>query len=358
MALRKGKTKAILQNSIDSALLAVEIYNKPRTEFNVENYIVLMMIAWTKLFHAYFQSTIGDKYFYKEKNQHNYKLINGERKAWELTECINAYSLLSEPVRKNLEFFIGIRNKIEHRYWECSTASILLFGECQSLLYNYENLLISLFGDEYSINTSLAYALQFSHIRTKEQKTSQKNLLSKEAIELKKYIEKYRSELSQEIYDSNEYSIKLIQVPKISNTNRNDLAVEFVNWSSLSEEDKENYQKITAIIKDKVVKRNVYNLDLYKPSIVISELSKIGINISQNQHTALWKVFNVRPSNNSEEKFETNDNYCIYDEVHNDYVYTRRWLDLISILFSKYGFTKDNIYEKIKTKIVIEEFIK
>ena len=29
--------------------------------------VTLMVIAWTKLFHAYFQATIGEKYFYKEK---------------------------------------------------------------------------------------------------------------------------------------------------------------------------------------------------------------------------------------------------------------------------------------------------
>lgn len=31
MKLRKGKTKSNIESSIDSALLAVEIYNKPRT---------------------------------------------------------------------------------------------------------------------------------------------------------------------------------------------------------------------------------------------------------------------------------------------------------------------------------------
>ncbi len=34
--LRSGKTKNILKASIDSALLAVEIYNKPRAEFRTE----------------------------------------------------------------------------------------------------------------------------------------------------------------------------------------------------------------------------------------------------------------------------------------------------------------------------------
>jgi len=33
MKLRKGKTKSLLESSIDAALLAVEVYNKPRTTF-------------------------------------------------------------------------------------------------------------------------------------------------------------------------------------------------------------------------------------------------------------------------------------------------------------------------------------
>lgn len=75
--------------------------------------------------------------------------------------------------------FIGIRNKIEHRYWDSSTLDILLFGECQSLLYNYENLLVELFGNDYSLNMSLAYALQFSQIRANEQLTAQRNFFQR-----------------------------------------------------------------------------------------------------------------------------------------------------------------------------------
>ena len=64
ISLRQGKAKTILENSRNSALTAVEVYNRPNTNFRTENYIVLMVIAWTKLFHAYFHSTIGDKYYY------------------------------------------------------------------------------------------------------------------------------------------------------------------------------------------------------------------------------------------------------------------------------------------------------
>ena len=39
IVLRQGKAKNILENSINSALTAVETYNRPRVQFRIENYI-------------------------------------------------------------------------------------------------------------------------------------------------------------------------------------------------------------------------------------------------------------------------------------------------------------------------------
>lgn len=97
--LRQGKAKTILESSINSAFTAVETYNRPRTQFRIENYIILMIIAWTKLFHAYFQATIGERYFYKEKNG-RFKRVDGEKKAWELTECLKNI----EKAKQNIKF--------------------------------------------------------------------------------------------------------------------------------------------------------------------------------------------------------------------------------------------------------------
>lgn len=362
ITLRQGKAKTILENSMNSALTAVETYNRPKTKFRIENYIILMVIAWTKLFHSYFQATIGEKYFYKKKNG-RYEKIDGEKKAWELAECIKEFQKriddikLSQAVVANLKFFIGIRNKIEHRYWDSSALDIWLFGECQALLYNYENLIVALFGEDYSINTCLAYALQFSHLRANEQISAQRELLSKDMQDIKKYIEKYRTDLTQEVYDSQEYSIKLLQIPKISNTNRSDLAVEFVSWNSLSDEDRENYNRLTTIIKDKIIKQNVSNANMLKPIDVRNAVKeRTGVEISQNNHTDLWKAFEVRPDSMSDAKFDTVTKYCIYDEPHNDYLYTSEWVDFIVKLVLEHDFRKDNIHNKCKEKLKIEDY--
>ena len=330
MKLRKGKTKSILNASIDSALLAVEIYNKPRTTFRSEGFITMMIMAWTRLFHAYFNSTIGDKYYYKGKNR-RYETVDGERKAWELSTCIKKYGQLDNPVENNLNFFIKLRNKIEHRHIEKREVDALIFGECQSLLFNYESQLIEFFGNSYSINEALVYSFQFSQIRTQQQEKANRAVLSKDLADIVSFVEKFRSKLDDDTYNSQAYSIKLIQIPKISNTNRADAAVEFVKWDALSEEDKAAYEKLNVIIKDKTVKVEAANVGRLKPSEVVRKVN-VGLNgksITQNLHTTLYKIFGIRPMNGADDPFETEAEFCLYDEPHSDYVYQEAWVNFL-----------------------------
>ena len=332
MSLRRGKTKSFLESSINCALLAVEIYNKPRAPFRVESFITHMIMAWTKLLQAHFNQSIGETYFYKEKNG-RYKTVDGERKAWELKTCIQKYGQLSDAVRANLEFFIKLRNKIEHRAIDKEEIGIMIFGECQSLLYNYENELINIFGQEYALNESLAYSLQFSRLRTSKQNQASKQLLSSEYKEVVEFIRKFRDNIKDDVFSTQEFSIKLIQVPKIGNTGRNDLAVEFVNWNSLSDEDKKKYDKLITIVKDRVVKTEAINPGKLKPGKVISQVNKKSpIKINHTDHKCVLAIFEIRPYKGfgeDKDSFDTNTKYCHYDEAHNDYLYQDCWVEFL-----------------------------
>ena len=344
MKLRKGKTKNILEGSIDAALLAVEVYNKPRTTFRSQAYILLMIIAWTRLFHAYFNETIGNEYYYKEKNG-RYKIIDGERKAWELKSCIKEYGNLREPVKENLEFFIGLRNKIEHRNVTEREVDVLIFGECQSLLYNYENLLMDIFGEEYALNENLAFSLQFSSMRTDEQKQANRKVLSAEAREIKNYIDNYRTALVDDVYNAQEYSIKVIQIPKVSNTNRHDLAIEFVREDEL---DPDTLDSITAIIKDKPTEaKNVGKLLAGKVLEKVIERTA-NINFNHYDHRCFYTIFSVRPPGKDPNPNKTNIKYCHYDEIHKDYIYQDSWVDFIVKLFEVHRVTKEKIRQAYK----------
>lgn len=344
MNLRKGKTKSLLESSIDCALLAVEIYNKPRAPFRVESFITHMIMAWTRLLQANFNLTIGETFFYKEKNG-RYKLIDCDRKAWDLKTCISKYGNLTEPVKTNLEFFIKLRNKIEHRIIDKDEIGIIIFGECQSLLYNFENELIKLFGNDYALNESLAYSLQFSRLRTSKQKEASKQLFSSEYKEIRDFIHKFRDGLKEDIFSAQEFSIKLIQVPKIVNAGRHDLAVEFVNWDSNLDDDLEKFDKLTTIIKDRVIKTEAINPSKLKQGKVVSEIKeKCIIKFSHTDHKYIQAIFSIRPYKEfckEPNPFETNKKYCHYDEAHNDYLYQECWIDFLIANISTKRLNKD-----------------
>ncbi|NOY71477.1 MAG: DUF3644 domain-containing protein [Gammaproteobacteria bacterium] len=320
----------MLESSIDSALLAVEVYNKPRTTFRSEAFISLMIIAWTRLFHAHFNITIGDRYYHKKKNG-RYKIIDGEKKSWELATCIRKYGTLDEPTKKNLQFFIKLRNKIEHRHIDKREIDYLIFGECQALLYNYESTLIDLFGSEYSVNEALVYSLQFSQLRTDGQNKSSKTILSRDFKHIMGFVEKYRNDLSDDVFNSLQFSVKLICIPKISNTNRSDAAIEFIKWNELSEEDKKAYEALNVLIKDKRVTIESVNIRRFKPSAVVSSVNENqnAINLTSNLHVVLYKLFHIRPPNGADDPFETDATYCVFDETHRDYVYQQKWIDFL-----------------------------
>ena len=344
MKLRRGKTKNLIEGSIDAGLLAVEVYNKPRTTFRSQAYIVLMIIAWTRLFHAYFNKTIGNKYFHKEKGRYVY--INEERKAWELKTCINNYGSLSEAVKANLQFFIRLRNKIEHLNVAEREVDTSIFGECQALLKNYETLLIDVFGAEYAINESLAFSLQFSYMRHEEQKQASKKVLSAELQEIRNFIKNYRFSLSEEVSNSQEYSIKLIQIPRISNTNRNDLAVRFVREDEL---DPETFEQITAIIKDKRVLVEAKNAGKLLPGKVVEKVKETTpLEFNLHHHRYLYTIFSVRPPGKDPNPENTNTQYCHYDSVNKNYVYQESWVEFIVKIFEVYRLTIEEIHQAYK----------
>ncbi len=347
MKLRRGKTKILLEGSIEAALLAVEVYNKPRTTFRSQAYIVLMIIAWTRLFHAYFNKTIGNRYYYKERGRYQY--IDGQQKAWDLKTCINKYERygsLSEAVKANLQFFIGLRNKIEHHNVAEREVDTSIFEECQAFLFNYENLLIGLFGSEYAINESLAFSLQFSHMRTREQEQASKNVLSAEMGEIQNYIEDYRSNLSQEVLNSREYWIKLIPTPKISNTKRGDLSVEFVR---LDELDPVMHSQITGIIKDKKVLVEAKNAGKFLPGKVVEKVKEATrLDFNLHHHRCLYTVFSVRPPGKDPNPENTNTKYCHYDSVNMNYVYQENWVEIIVKLFEIHHLTIEKIHQAYK----------
>ena len=100
---------------------------------------------------------------------------------------------------------------------------------------------------------------------------------------------------------------------------RNNLAIEFVNRNFLSREDRKNYEKLDASVKDKIVKQPVVNPGAMKPGKVLEKVERrCGVKLSYPYHRCPFLMFRVRPPNDAFDPFATNPACCHYDEVHGD----------------------------------------
>ena len=311
-----------------AAVAAVDVYNRPGPRFRTAHFIILIIIAWAALFHAISHKKHKKPYYKKPGKTpkgDRYIRIDGDLKHWDLSECLKQYYRdTNPPERKNLEFLLGLRNKIEHRHVPALDPG--LYGECQAALLNLEELLESEFGPNYSLAEQLAVSLQFTGIVPAEKKHAAKRLASATVKGVRDYVETYRAGLPSTTLNSTKYSFNVFLVPRVVGRERlSDVAVEFVKVDETSSDELKRLERLNVLIKEKHVP--IANLDLSKPTLVVSHVhAELPYNFTVNNHTAAWKYFRVRPSSRSQEPEATISQYCVYDRAHKDYLYTRAWI--------------------------------
>ena len=136
--------------------------------------------------------------------------------------------------------------------------------------------------------------------------------------------------LALEILESSEYSLRVFLIPKLENNpNAADLSVEFVPYDPGNVEQMEHLQQVTALIKAKQVP--VASKGLLKPKAVVAKVQEtIAFRFTMDTHTRCWKHYKVRPPRSSEHLEDTKADFCIYDELAQDYGYTEAWVNYLS----------------------------
>ena len=327
MSRRSRPVQQHLLKARDAALAAVDNYNRLGTSFRTRTFVLLMTVAWTSCFHAIFYDK-GVKPWYVKSGSGKgtrYDWVDGDPRHWELSTCVNEYwGSQHPPTRKNIEFFIGLRNKIEHRHYpELDPA---LFGECQAMLMNFEDLLVNEFGPDMALPDQIGVALQFSALRPHQQENALRRLQSSALDDVRDYIETFRAGLAPEILDSSQFSLRVFLIPKLENNpNVADLSIEFVPYDPNNPIAMEELRTVTALIREKRIP--VASKGLMKPTAVVEQVQEhLPFKFTQDTHTRSWKHYKVRPPGDSDQPEDTRPEFCIYDELAKSYGYTDAWV--------------------------------
>ena len=270
----------LLKKSRESTLCAVQIFNNPSITFKSESYVVLMVIGWTYLLHAYYRSKGIDYRYYKMAGgRKRYdKTKKGAHKHWELERCLNDKSSpVDKDTANNLRFLIGLRHEIEHQM--ATGIDDLLSARFQACCLNFNETIKRLFGDKYAIDRHLSFSLQLSSISEEQQ-----DMLSDHPElpqNIRSYILDYDKVLSDDEYESPKYAYRILFIPKTANRKgQADEVIEFVRADSeIAKQTNAQY----ALIKDTERAK-------HRPSSIVKQMKLLGYrHFNMHKHTKLWK---------------------------------------------------------------------
>jgi hypothetical protein len=334
----KGLPKVVLnhlEKAKESAVAAVDCYNRCGTRFRSGSYIVLMCIAWTSMFHAIFFKRKVKPFYRESEGSKRFKKIDGDFKAWELTTCTEKYSPgQTNAISENLRFLVGLRNKIEHR--SMPELDNHIFGECQACLFNFEEVLFKEFGSKHCLSECLSLAIQFSRLRSDHQGKAISELHKPLRADIRQYLDTFRSSLTPELDADQQFSYKVFLIPKVANSQgQTEFAVEFIKFDPTKPEAMAQYEKLAALIKPST--SNVVNAGRLKAGdvckrvqpVVKAALGKERCFNASYHHALACEFYKVRPKKGDPHPEKTKVEMCQYDAAHKDYVFTERWVTFL-----------------------------
>lgn len=132
--------KRLVDKSIESFLMAIEVYNKPTIHYRIEGFSMFICNAWELLLKAHMMNTQGEKSIYYKDNPN---------RTLSLENCIEkVFTNRKAPLRLNLEKIIELRNTSTHFITEeYEMVYVPLFQSC---VFNYTEKLHDFFGIEAS----------------------------------------------------------------------------------------------------------------------------------------------------------------------------------------------------------------
>ena len=307
----------MLEKSEEAFLMAIEVYNKPTIKYRLEGFAFFICNAWELLLKAKMLKD-GISIYFKDKPNRTISLSN----------CVShIFTNDKDPIRKNLEIIIGLRNTSTHFIIKEMDSIYLPF--MQSNVLNYSQKMFDFFGKDITekINSS------FMSLVINNEEISEEQILSRYGDSIFERYRKLKSETTQIINDNSNEKLAI----------RIDLNVKIVK-------DKEEAKTTFRIAKEgeeavRIIKElkdtnltHCYNQKRVR-EIVVDNLKRKGKNIKITQYDLklICEKFNLK----KEEKYF----YC--HELTKSWGCTQQLVDFITDLYLK----NENIIEEIKEEI-------
>lgn len=326
-----------LQASKNEALLAVDLYNRSGTERQLEAFIVHMSMAWLKLLQARAERD-GDDLYIRDSRGWRLRSRDGDWLLKPLHTLAAEYFGDADPTRANLEFFLGLRNRVEHRH-ERDVAT-LVAGRTQAWLLNYEAVLVAQFGAQEALGTQLRFPLFVSSI-TEDATNAVKAVRTRVPKGVLEWVQDFDAALEPNLTTDQRFDFRIYLVPHTGPKTEADAAMTFVRLEELTDEQRSVMGQVQTIIRDRLVP--VSDLGALLPGKVAEAVeAAIGRPFTLHNHVQAWRHFGVRPPAGAADPAATKSDFCRWNPAFRQYVYTESWVRYLTRKLSN-----DDVYQQV-----------
>lgn len=321
-----AKWRHTLEESKRLAVKAIDEYNSSTGHY--ADFIGTMVRAWLYILQATAQrDKVDDRY---KTRVGDFNLRGGVARVWEVGQYAKfAFPKENDPVRVNLELFILLRNKVEHRFEKALRE--VAGGRAHALVINYEQYLVGTFGASHSLANVLRFPLFVESITST---SKQPTLAATRALKAARtMLATFDAGLDDSILDDDRYDYRVRLIPTTSSKMSADAAYEFVDLAALSDDVRDSLTSVgrtgTVVTKMKTVSVGAKGTML--PSAVVAAVQKrVPYRFTVTVHTAMWKKFALHPSKWQEpDGGPTVQQYCVAIEPTRSYVFTQAWVERI-----------------------------
>lgn len=311
------------------ALVAIDFYNRPGDRRSFSDFIVHIHLAWQNLLHA---DRIRRKaeIFYRESGGRRLfkRNADGSKKTWDLTQCLKHEFKDNDPIRANVEFFVGLRNHVEHRFQD--SVLVATAAEAHACIINFEVELVRRFGAAETLGNELKFPVfvqSLSPSRYEEQRDLRRGL----PATVSTFITEFQTSLADEVRSDERFAYRLLLVPMKGPKTDADLALNFVRQEDLSEEERLALlgQQGSVIVAEKY--REAVHGDVMLPKAAADAVMvRIPFVFSVNDFTIVRKAWEIGPiKSGSKEQLPKSDGYCVYSPAFKQFVYRPKLVDRI-----------------------------
>lgn len=303
------------------ALVAIDFYNRPGDRRSFSDFIVHIHLAWQNLLHAdrmrrkaeiFYRDSGGRRLFRRNPD--------GSKKTWDLSKCLKHEFKDTDPIRANVEFFIGLRNHVEHRFQD--SVLVATAAETHACIINFEAELVRRFGSGETLGSELKFPV-FVQSLSPSRYEEQRNLRRGLPVTVSTFITEFQVGLTDFIRSDERFAYRLLLLPMKGPKTEADLALNFVRQEDLSKEELQALlgQEGSVIVAEKY--REVTHGDETLPKTAAEAVEeRIAFKFSVNDFTTVRKAWQIGPAKSGDkDQLPNSDNYCLYSPAFKQFVY-------------------------------------